>query len=202
MNSPGWSGEGDGMKSRLSCASGAVDATNLIVAQTASGICAAVHKSPRRPQWPRSASAWRPAWGCGRAYRRAPRLPAGCHPPHGRRPRTPENAASSRTGLPRGRVVSTAAISYPRSRISAQQRQAGSQACSHGTVSSAPRAVLADGVLGRAAGDAAQVQLFDAGGVAGAEECAHVIHAAHVIQQHRHRQRARCLRTSAPALVA
>lgn len=44
-----------------------------------------------------------------------------------------------------------------------------------------------DGVLGRARGDAAQVEAFEAGAVGGTEEGAGVVHAADVIQEHRDR---------------
>ena len=44
--------------------------------------------------------------------------------------------------------------------------------------------------FGRLPGDAAEVELFDAGRVGGAEERSHVVQAANIVQQHRDRQRA------------
>ena len=46
-----------------------------------------------------------------------------------------------------------------------------------------------DGILGRAAGDAAEEEFLDAGSVGGAEEGADVVQAADVVQQDRDRQR-------------
>src|ERR1017187_9153061 len=85
-------------------------------------------------------------------------------------------------------MVPTAAISYPRARIPSTSGSA-SQACSHGTVSWAPSAVLEIAVLG---GRAVMPDTYSFSTLAASavrKNAPHVVHAAHVVQQHRHGQR-------------
>jgi len=63
-------------------------------------------------------------------------------------------------------------------------------------VSSAPSAVFVIARLGPS-GDAGQEKARRAGAVGGAEECAYVVQAAHVVEQNRNRQRAYVLVTGA-----